>query len=53
MAVEKIHKVIEAANKALELIENGKVRNSIKHLDEMKDSSIGAIHLALAELEDE
>ncbi|WP_158512803.1 hypothetical protein [Priestia filamentosa] len=53
LIVEKLHKVIEEAQTALELIESGKVRDSIKHLDEVKDSNFAATHLAWIMVKDE
>ncbi|WP_160169879.1 hypothetical protein [Priestia flexa] len=51
LAVEKIKRAQHELQLALSLIKKGKFRDSIKHLDEAKDSSISSIHLIYAELE--
>ena len=56
LIVEKIHKIMEEAQTALELIQSGevdKIRESIKHLDEVKDSNFAATHLAWIMVKDE
>jgi len=50
LATERIHRAKAELDKALRLIEEGQLRDSIKHLDFSKDSTIAAIHLTQAEI---
>ena len=51
LAIEKLHKARYEIELALSLIENGQLRESKKHIDEVKDEAIGAIHLVNAEID--